>query len=73
MTKSESDLAHSLVRKAELALKEAVEEVVREHRRLGLPLAVWQDDRVVLLPAEGASVVNDPPATYSPTDPPDRK
>jgi hypothetical protein len=36
---------------AEEALKEAVAEVIAEHKLAGYPLAVWRDGRVVHLPA----------------------
>ena len=33
--------------KAEIALKEAVKEVVEQHKKSGRPLAVWKDGKVV--------------------------
>jgi len=36
-------------RRAELALREAVDEVISEHARLGLPLFVGKNGRVVKL------------------------
>jgi NCAIR mutase (PurE)-related protein len=39
----------SLQDKAFEALKEAVREVVREHKRTGRPLAVWQNGKAVLI------------------------
>ena len=40
-------------KRAEMAFKEAVEEVIDEHARLGLPLHIGEDGRVVeLSPAE---------------------
>jgi hypothetical protein len=40
---------HSLTlsQKAEKALKEAVRNVVKEHKRTGDPLVVWQNGKVV--------------------------
>ena len=35
--------------KAEIALKEAVREVVERHKKTGRPLAVWQNGKVVYL------------------------
>jgi hypothetical protein len=35
-----------------LALKAAVERVIEEHAREGLPLYIWRDGRVVAVPAE---------------------
>jgi hypothetical protein len=37
---------------AEMAFKEAIEEVIDEHARLRLPLHVWRSGRVVRLSAE---------------------
>ncbi|MBI2118044.1 MAG: hypothetical protein HYT97_00280 [Elusimicrobia bacterium] len=34
--------------KAIKAMRSAVAEVVEEHRRLGIPLAVWRNGKVVL-------------------------
>jgi len=39
-------------KRAELAFKEAVEEVIDEHARLGLPLYVWRNGKVVGLSAK---------------------
>jgi len=36
-----------LGKRAEIAFKEAVEEVIDEHARLGLPLYIWRDGKVV--------------------------
>jgi len=36
----------TILDKAEVAMKEAVKKVVAEHKRLGLPLAVWENGRV---------------------------
>jgi hypothetical protein len=35
-----------------MAFKEAVEEVIDEHARLGLPLYIWRDGKVVGLSAQ---------------------
>jgi hypothetical protein len=56
-------LRSPLLRKAEQALCEAVQEVVENHRRAGLPLAVWRDGRVVFLPPDQV-VVRELPAAY---------
>jgi len=40
-----------LEKRAEIAFKEAVEEVIHEHARLGLPLYVWRNGKVVGLSA----------------------
>ena len=40
-----------LEKRAEMAFKEAVEEVIGEHARLGLLIHVWQNGKVVALSA----------------------
>ncbi len=40
-----------LFAKAEKALKIAVKEVLAEHRLRGLPIYVWQNNKVVKIPA----------------------
>ena len=35
-----------------MAFREAVEEVIDEHARLGLPLYIWRDGKVVGLSAQ---------------------
>ncbi|MBI4041843.1 MAG: hypothetical protein HY391_00040 [Deltaproteobacteria bacterium] len=40
----------SLTEKAEKAFREAVNEVVKENIRLGLPLVVWQNNKVTKIP-----------------------
>jgi hypothetical protein len=42
-------------RKAEKALKQAVADVIEEHRRLGLPIAVMHRGKAVFLPVEQAA------------------
>ncbi len=39
----------SLEEKAEQALKEAVAEVVENHKKTGRPLAVWENGKVKLI------------------------
>lgn len=41
-----------LLDRAEMALKAAVEKVIEEHVREGLPLYVWRDGKVVAIPAK---------------------
>ena len=39
--------------RAEMALKAAVEKVIVEHARQGLPIYIWRDDKIVaVLPEE---------------------
>ena len=39
-------IRRSLQDKAELALKEAVKEVVERHKKTGRPLAIWENGKV---------------------------
>jgi hypothetical protein len=41
----------SLARKAEMALRKAVHEVIVDHKRTGDPVVIWRDGRVVRVPA----------------------
>ena len=41
----------SLSEKAEMALKEAVRGVIKEHARMGLPVVIWRNGKVVKVPA----------------------
>ncbi|MFA5975552.1 MAG: hypothetical protein WC859_05225 [Elusimicrobiota bacterium] len=40
-----------LAQKAEKALKTAVAKVLKEHKRNGVPIAVWRNGKVVTIPA----------------------
>lgn len=55
--KNEQDIADlPLAVRAEMALKEAVAKVIKEHRLSGGPLVIWRDGRIVLLPTDQAGV-----------------
>jgi hypothetical protein len=41
-----------LEQRAEMALKAAVEEVIVEHARRGLPIYIWRDGKVVEIPPD---------------------
>jgi hypothetical protein len=41
-----------LEERALMALKAAVERVIEDHAREGLPLYIWRDGKVVAVPAE---------------------
>jgi hypothetical protein len=41
-----------LEKRAEMALKAAVEKVIVEHARQGLPIYIWRDGRVVAVPPD---------------------
>ncbi len=41
----------SLAERGEIAFRAAVANVILQHRRAGLPLAVWRNGKVALVPA----------------------
>ncbi len=45
-----------LAYKAEKALRKAVAEAMAEHRRNGVPIAIWRNGRVVRIPADQIEV-----------------
>jgi hypothetical protein len=45
-----------LAYKAEEALRKAVAEAIAEHRRNGIPIAIWRDGKVVRIPADEIEV-----------------
>ena len=54
----------SMTQKALQALREAVAEAVEEHRRRGIPLAVWRDGRAVSIPSAQAAALRETPIRY---------
>ena len=48
-------------RKIDAALAKAIRQAVLEHKRAGNPIAVWQDGRVVWIPAEEIVIHDEPP------------
>jgi hypothetical protein len=54
----------SLTQKAMQALTNAVAKVVEDHRRRGIPLAVWRDGKAVSIPASEAGALCESPTTY---------
>ncbi len=52
---SKAVLRLPLSRRAEIAFKIAVAKAIDEHARLGLPIYVWRDGRVVELAPEEVS------------------
>ena len=62
------DQAFSLGTPIDEALNDAVRDAVRQHERMGLPLAVWRDGKTVwLLPEELATETksNGPQADFT--------
>jgi len=53
-----------LAYRAEKALREAVAEAIAEHRRNGVPIAVWRNGKVVRIPADQIEV-REPPIEYT--------
>jgi len=51
-----------LEERAEMALKAAVEKVIVEHARRGLPIYIWRDDKVVAVPPRRIASGIGPPA-----------
>jgi hypothetical protein len=45
-----------LAYRAEEALRKAVAEAIAEHRRNGVPIAIWRDGKVVRIPADQIEV-----------------
>jgi len=54
----------SMTQKALQALREAVAQAVEEHRRRGIPLAVWRDGRAVSVPASEVGTLRETPTPY---------
>jgi hypothetical protein len=52
MRKSPPPLAY----RAEEALRKAVAEAIAEHRRNGVPIAIWRNGKVVRIPADQIEV-----------------
>ncbi|OGP75775.1 MAG: hypothetical protein A2V86_11520 [Deltaproteobacteria bacterium RBG_16_49_23] len=53
-----------LAYKAEEALRKAVAEAIADHRRNGVPIAIWRNGKVVRIPAEQIEV-REPEVEYS--------
>jgi hypothetical protein len=45
-----------LAYRAEEALRKAVAEAIAEHRRNGVPIAIWRNGKVVRIPADQVEV-----------------
>ena len=51
MKKKDKPRSALMAYRAEEALKVAVAEAIAEHRRNGIPIAVWREGKVVRIPA----------------------
>lgn len=55
--KKKKEPNHALLAyQGEQALKEAVAEAIAEHKRKGIPIAIWRNGKVVRIPAEQIEV-----------------
>jgi hypothetical protein len=54
--KKEKETSSLLAYRAEEALRKAVAEAIVEHRRNGVPIAIWRDGKVVRIPADQIGV-----------------
>ncbi len=52
-----------LAYRAEEALRKAVAEAIAEHRRNGVPIAIWRNGKVVRIPSDQIEV-RDPQVEY---------
>ena len=62
--KKATESKNSMTRMALKALREAVAEVVEEHRREGRPLAVWRNGKAVLVSLKEKVVLHESTAKY---------
>jgi hypothetical protein len=53
-----------LAYRAEEALRKAVAEAIAEHRRRGVPIAIWRNGKVVRIPADQIEV-REPQVEYT--------
>ena len=56
MKKRAKDKPTKFARDAGKAMQSAVKRVMREHKRKKIPLAIWKDGRVQMIPPEKISV-----------------
>ena len=54
----------SLTRKANAAMRNAVAKVVEDHRQRHMPLAIWQDGKVVRIQPDQTPVVRERSSAY---------
>ena len=54
--KKKKKTSFPLAYKAEEALRRAVAEAIAEHRRNGVPIAIWRNGKVVRIPADQIEV-----------------
>ena len=64
MKKGEKSSPTLLAYQVEEALRKAVAEAIAEHRRNGVPIAIWRDGKVVRIPADQIEV-REPEVEYT--------
>lgn len=62
--KKASTTRGSLTSKATAAMQDAIDKLIEDHRRRHMPLAVWQDGKVVRIQPEQAAVLRERQAAY---------
>ncbi len=62
--KKEKRVSPLLAYRAEEALRKAVAEAIAEHRRHGVPIALWRNGKVVRIPADQIEV-REPQVEYT--------
>ena len=45
-------------------MREAVSKAIEDHRRRGIPLAIWRDGKAVSVPASELDVLSETPVRY---------
>ncbi len=65
MKKRNARAPHSLTQMALAAMQDAIANVIEDHRRHGMPLAVWEDGKVVFLKPRKPAVVRERPSAYN--------
>ncbi len=54
----------SMTQMALQALRDGVAKTIQDHRRRGIPLAVWRNGRAVSIPATEAGALREEPTPY---------
>ena len=54
----------SLTSRATAAMQDAIDKLIEDHRRRRMPLAVWQDGKIVRIQPERVSTVRETRARY---------
>ena len=59
----------TVAERADRALREAFAKAVEEHRRAGVPLVIWRDDKVIEVSADELSTETDShPSEHDPLE-----